>query len=294
MDHIIKEVFITADLWILTGTAVSIGFLHTILGPDHYLPFNHSGKNDRELFSVTVPDITFFNRIKSKLIEGDRNFTRYRQVIKKWYGRTLNEKTGNMISDTLTYFTSGHKAYNSVSWSYKDKEYPHSFRNIDKNPQYSPDLKRFRENGSFWKRENYISEKYKRSKGDHGIGDNEYIGEELLKYIISVLNLKKDKDTVHLKKGNPVYKYDMTSLYVNSLVININLGSIMDKHIESIYRRRLDEIADAVCVGIYSICRGYDLKKASMDAGSLPLGRKINFIKYYKYNYIGNKRKSYD
>ncbi|MDD3688221.1 MAG: hypothetical protein PHE56_15850, partial [Bacteroidales bacterium] len=28
-----------SDIWILTGTALTIGFLHTLLGPDHYLPF---------------------------------------------------------------------------------------------------------------------------------------------------------------------------------------------------------------------------------------------------------------
>ena len=27
------------DLWILAGTAVSLGFFHTLVGPDHYLPF---------------------------------------------------------------------------------------------------------------------------------------------------------------------------------------------------------------------------------------------------------------
>ncbi|MBI4557199.1 MAG: sulfite exporter TauE/SafE family protein [Candidatus Hydrogenedentes bacterium] len=27
------------ELWILMGTAVSIGFVHTVLGPDHYVPF---------------------------------------------------------------------------------------------------------------------------------------------------------------------------------------------------------------------------------------------------------------
>ncbi|PLX33300.1 MAG: hypothetical protein C0600_00705 [Ignavibacteria bacterium] len=27
------------SIWILTGTAASIGFIHTIIGPDHYLPF---------------------------------------------------------------------------------------------------------------------------------------------------------------------------------------------------------------------------------------------------------------
>jgi len=27
------------ELLILTGTAASIGFLHTVFGPDHYVPF---------------------------------------------------------------------------------------------------------------------------------------------------------------------------------------------------------------------------------------------------------------
>ena len=29
----------TKEFIILTGTAATIGFIHTILGPDHYLPF---------------------------------------------------------------------------------------------------------------------------------------------------------------------------------------------------------------------------------------------------------------
>ncbi len=29
----------THELWLLAGTAASIGFVHTVIGPDHYLPF---------------------------------------------------------------------------------------------------------------------------------------------------------------------------------------------------------------------------------------------------------------
>jgi nickel/cobalt transporter (NicO) family protein len=29
----------TQEIWLLAGTAASIGFVHTIIGPDHYLPF---------------------------------------------------------------------------------------------------------------------------------------------------------------------------------------------------------------------------------------------------------------
>ncbi|MCJ7523916.1 MAG: hypothetical protein MUP71_01680, partial [Candidatus Aminicenantes bacterium] len=30
---------ISNQIWILAGTAVALGFVHTLLGPDHYLPF---------------------------------------------------------------------------------------------------------------------------------------------------------------------------------------------------------------------------------------------------------------
>jgi nickel/cobalt transporter (NicO) family protein len=29
----------TQEIWLLAGTAATIGFVHTIIGPDHYLPF---------------------------------------------------------------------------------------------------------------------------------------------------------------------------------------------------------------------------------------------------------------
>jgi nickel/cobalt exporter len=30
---------ISREIWVLAGTAASIGFIHTVIGPDHYLPF---------------------------------------------------------------------------------------------------------------------------------------------------------------------------------------------------------------------------------------------------------------
>jgi ABC-type nickel/cobalt efflux system permease component RcnA len=30
---------INHEIWILTGTAIALGFIHTLLGPDHYIPF---------------------------------------------------------------------------------------------------------------------------------------------------------------------------------------------------------------------------------------------------------------
>ncbi len=48
----------TGDLWVLSATAATVGFLHTITGPDHYLPFVMIGRarhwSYARLASVTV------------------------------------------------------------------------------------------------------------------------------------------------------------------------------------------------------------------------------------------------
>ena len=36
-----------STLWILSGTAVLIAFAHTIMGPDHYLPFIMLGRANK-------------------------------------------------------------------------------------------------------------------------------------------------------------------------------------------------------------------------------------------------------
>ncbi|MCJ7447474.1 MAG: hypothetical protein MUO72_07275 [Bacteroidales bacterium] len=49
----------TDSITILTVTAISIGFLHTILGPDHYLPFIVLSQAKRWTLKKTM-SITFF------------------------------------------------------------------------------------------------------------------------------------------------------------------------------------------------------------------------------------------
>ena len=36
-----------STLWILSGTAVLIAFIHTVMGPDHYLPFIMLGRANK-------------------------------------------------------------------------------------------------------------------------------------------------------------------------------------------------------------------------------------------------------
>ncbi len=267
------------------------------------LDFNYNSKDDKELFSINIPDILFFDYIKDKIINKDLNFEKYQDIINNWYGKTKEEKIRNVIIDTWIYFIgvipdkSGFApsdkflgyGSNLLEWKNKDEKYVKHYKNKDKYPQYNIDLKDFKEKGQFFKREKYKLERYKRVEGTHKIGDNMYASEEILKYIFSILTLNNNKNIKRITKIKPVYRYNEIALYANSIVINVNLGSIFDKDIQEIYTKNLDEAADAICIGIYSICQGYSLKS---DKGRyLPDGKPIDFKKYYKYRYIGSRNK---
>ena len=47
------------DINILIVTAISIGFIHTIIGPDHYLPFIVMGKSKPSRI-IEIPVALFY------------------------------------------------------------------------------------------------------------------------------------------------------------------------------------------------------------------------------------------
>ncbi len=268
--------------------------------------FNYQGKMDKELFSINVPDFEFFNYIKKKLLSKKMNFNKHNDIISCWYGMSKGEKKKNLIKDTWIYFTGimpdetlfnpskkffGH-GYNLLHWKYCDKDYLNKYKNKEENSEYNNHLSDFRPLRKFWKREKFDVEKYRRVCGDYDCGDNMYVSEEIIKYIIAVLTLNKDENVKKLVKKPPVYSYNEGSLYVNSIVININLGSLFDEYTRTVFSEKLDQVADAVCIGLYSICRGYDLKEFK-NLSIKPEGKPIDFMKYYKHKYFGGYRKSY-
>jgi len=266
-----------------------------------YLDFNHFNGNQVSFFSV--PGFEFFNYIRSKLTNRNTDFNKYRSIINNWRGNNSLERKRNVIIDTWLYFTGTYPdstyfspsdktigyGFNAVSWGYKDTKYPKTLEDKKTHPQYYNNLREFQIAGDFWKREQYQLERYKRLDNGTGQGDVEYMGEEILKYIVSILAMKGEKYKLDIKK---IYQYDPVSLYANSLVININLGSLHNIAIRKLYEKRKEEIADAICLGLYSICQGYDLRDVDTKKFS-PEGKPVDFKKYYKYHYIGRKRKSY-
>ena len=51
---------INNEIWIITGTAVTLGFFHTLVGPDHYLPFIAMAKARQWTLRKTLA-IAFFS-----------------------------------------------------------------------------------------------------------------------------------------------------------------------------------------------------------------------------------------
>jgi sulfite exporter TauE/SafE len=62
----------THDLWLLAGTAATIGFVHTVIGPDHYLPFIFMAKARKwsilKTFWITVA--CGFGHVGSSIVLG--------------------------------------------------------------------------------------------------------------------------------------------------------------------------------------------------------------------------------
>ncbi|MBU1076912.1 MAG: hypothetical protein KKH98_06430 [Spirochaetes bacterium] len=270
------------------------------------LNFNYKGSSDNDLFSITVPDVGFFKYIKDKIINKDLNFIKHQKIINAWYGSGKNAKIKNLLNDTWVYFTGllpdgtlvspskeflGH-GQNLLMWKYSDKDYIENYRDPGTHPQYARYLKNFKPVGKFWEREAHDAEKLKRAEGDHNMGDNTYMSEEMIKYIIAILNYKSDAESRSIRKGRPVFSYDPFPLYVNSLVINVNLGSILNSSAKKIFTERQEEVSDAVCVALYSICKGFELKDLSAS-DIRPDGNPVDFKKYYKHKYFGRYRKSY-
>ena len=58
---------IDREIWMLAGTAATLGLVHTVIGPDHYLPFIVIGRARnwklRKTLGVAPGDVPFLLRL---------------------------------------------------------------------------------------------------------------------------------------------------------------------------------------------------------------------------------------
>ncbi len=272
--------------------------------PDIILNFDLDYINDySSIYSINSPSYYVFNKIREHIIKKDFNFSSdkvLKYYLYHWRGRTRKEKLENMIKDTWLYFTgylpdktfvkpdlNNFKGigYNMVSWKYADKgEWWEDYNDKKNHPEFNTDLKNWKPNGLFWERERYRTE-IKRRGDLKNRGDNFYASQEMVKYIKSIFYLE-DKGDKLPSIGKPVFAYNEISIYQNSIVININLGSLRDKKARELLDKEIDTLCNAVWVALYSITSGYKLKD-NLPAPIKPNGKPLDFEHYHDVYYFG-------
>lgn len=187
------------------------------------------------------------------------------------YGIKKNYKT-----DLKDY--NGYK-YNMVTWKYSDDP----FWDIvaEKHPvnsRYSSDYKSFREEGSFWEREQSVYEEYRRGTGFKDFGGDNYMATyEIIKYVLFSLNETgaANKDKI---PGRPFVSTWSVPLLINAISAYIELGYLDRKWDRDVLLNRQDAIAEGVAVGIYSLLSGLDNIKGKLK--NKPSGKSIDLNRY--------------
>jgi hypothetical protein len=189
---------------------------------------------------------------------------------------TSYEITKNFQTDLNDY--NGYK-YNMVTWAYSDKPlWDLEAEKHSGNSRYASDFNSFREEGSFWEREQSVYEEYRRGTGFKSFGgDNYFATYEIIKYILFSLNesgiSKKDKIP-----GKPFVSTWSVPMLINAISAYIELGYLDRKWDREVLLYRQDEIAEGVAVGIYSLLTGIDNIKGKFK--HKPAGKLIDLKKY--------------
>ncbi len=270
---------------------------------------NYGGSDSKSIFSINVPSFYFFEFVKNKIIKSNFSFNlseiknnEYRYIIQHWWGNNQTEKIRNLINDVWIYFT-GYipkenyiqpdldkfmgLGYNMFDWDYRDStRWYKDYDDKDENPHYNSDLRLWKPAGEFWKRERMIVELKRRKDGILSFGgDNLYASEEIIKYIQYILAT----ENFYIYSAPPVFKYDELSLYTTGISININLGSIYKEETQKLLTKYSNILSEAICVGIYSISAGFNIKTNIKKDLSTPVGKPIDFKFYQKEKYCGKK-----
>ncbi len=168
--------------------------------------------------------------------------------------------------------------HNMVSWSYGDeKNWAAKAKSHPKNSVYA-DYSSIKLEGKYWQREKGKFEQYRRGRDfkDFG-GDNYYASKEILRYILTSLAKRKawKKNKVI---GKPFVSVWSVPLLVNAISAYVELGYFDRRWDRTILKKRQNEIAEGIAVGIYSLLAGLDKVKSPRPIK--PSGRPLNLKKY--------------
>lgn len=248
----------------------------------------------RGMNGVIVPPYNVLKKGLLRLQNGETDKYINEDILHSWF------KESSAVSyryaffkDSAQYFTSyglrknyktdfsDYKGYkhNMVRWNYSDNPlWDLIAENHSANSRYSADYHTFREEGSFWEREQSVYEEYRRGTGFADFGGDNYLATyEIIRYILFSLNDAgvSNKDKI---PGKPFISTWSVPLLINAISAYIELGYLDRKWDREVLLYRQDQIAEGVAVGIYSLLTGLDNIRGKLK--NKPSGKLIDFNKY--------------
>lgn len=188
--------------------------------------------------------------------------------------------TGYRIKNDYTLDTDGFKGYryNMVQWIYNDTPgWAHIAKHHPAFTPYARDFKAFIPDNAFFTREQCVFEQYRRDGGYEGYGgDNLYASNEIIRFVLYNLYSKgiRHRDQ---RLAPPYISIWSVPLHINAINAFIELGYLARPYTRNIINNHLDDVAEGIAVGIYSLFTGIEVNKKYPYA---PYGKKIDLDKY--------------
>ncbi|MCX8124235.1 MAG: N-acetylmuramoyl-L-alanine amidase [Spirochaetes bacterium] len=188
--------------------------------------------------------------------------------------------TGYRIKNDYTLDTNEFRGYryNMVQWAYSD---PPGWAHIAKHhPPYTPYANTFKEfvpYNAFFAREQGKFEQFRRDGGIEGYGgDNLYASNEIIRFVLYNLYSKgiRHKDQ---RLAPPYISIWSVPLHINAINAFIEFGYLARPFTRTIIDNHLDDVAEGIAVGIYSLFAGIEVNK---QYPYTPYGKKIDLNKY--------------
>ena len=222
----------------------------------------------------------------------DRSFF-YNSTYADWFSENDNKSDFYWFcNDVMMYFTGyrikndysidlnnfrGYR-YNMVQWAFND---PPGWAHIAKlhppKTPYANDIQQFVPKNAFFDREQSKYEQYRRDGGFEGYGgDNLYASNEIIRFVLYNLYAKgiRHKDQ---RLAPPYISIWSVPLHINAINAFIEFGYLARPYTRSIINNHLDDVAEGIAVGIYSLFTGVEVSKKYPYK---PLGKKIDLDKY--------------
>ncbi|HOM09681.1 MAG TPA: N-acetylmuramoyl-L-alanine amidase [Spirochaetota bacterium] len=198
-----------------------------------------------------------------------------------WYSNdVVMYFTGYRIKNDYSINTDAFRGYryNMVQWAFSDPPgWAHIAKHHPPKTPYANNIQQFIPQNAFFTREQSKYEQYRRDGGFEGYGgDNLYASNEIIRFVLYNLYSKgiRHKDQ---RLAPPYISIWSVPLHINAINAFIEFGYLARPYTRTIINNHLDDVAEGIAVGIYSLFAGVEVTKKYPYT---PYGKKIDLEKY--------------